>query len=111
MLSPNGCFKLVMQFDQDLVLYRVSDKKVLWSAGTKDKNTDVVCMNSDGNLVIYVKGGGGIWTSKTNGLTGASLTLKNDGNLVVSTDPTNSANIGWQTDTQYPCTGKVIYQS
>jgi hypothetical protein len=99
-----------MQVDGNLVLYRTSDNKALWSTGTKGKNTDVACMNSDGNLVVYVRNGGGIWFSKTNGYTGAILLVKNDGNLVVSAETAVGESIVWQTDTQGPCTGKDTYQ-
>jgi hypothetical protein len=99
-----------MQVDGNLVLYRTSDNKALWSTGTRGTIANVVCMTANGDLILYLNGGGGIWASKTIGYTGAILLVKNDGNLVVSAETDVGEMTVWQTDTQGPCIGKNTYQ-
>lgn len=40
-------------------------------------------MQSDGNLVLYVRGGGALWSSRTANHPGATAWMQGDGNLVV----------------------------
>jgi hypothetical protein len=40
-------------------------------------------MQSDGNLVLYSKGGGALWYTGTGGNPGAKLVLQDDGNMVI----------------------------
>jgi hypothetical protein len=42
-------------------------------------------MQSDGNLVVYTSGGTALWSTHTNGHTGAYALLQSDGNFVVYT--------------------------
>ena len=78
--SPNGYYKLILQEDGNLVLYRKG--KALWSSGTNGKDARKLVMQSDGNLVLYGNNGP-IWASNTSGNRGAFLMLQNDGNLVI----------------------------
>ncbi len=78
--SSNGHYKLILQEDGNLVLYRKG--KALWSSGTNGKNARKLVMQSDGNLVLYGNNGP-IWASNTSGNRGAFLMLQNDGNLVI----------------------------
>jgi hypothetical protein len=43
----------------------------------------ILIMQSDGNLVIYRSGSGAIWSSRTNGSSGASAIFQSDSNFVV----------------------------
>jgi hypothetical protein len=109
--SNNMQYMLVLQGDNNLVLYRVSDWHVLWASNT---NTPVpstgVCnacyaltlvMKSDGNLVLIshksVPFGTGnlVWQSNTSGNKGSTLVLQDDGNLVIYP----ATNATWKTDT------------
>jgi hypothetical protein len=62
-----------------------------------------------------VRNGGGIWSSNTGGQIGASLTLEDSGNLVVSTETDDGESkitvSVWQTYTKVPCIGKNNLQS
>jgi hypothetical protein len=83
LISPNGKYKLIMQTDGNLVLYRVYDNYALWSSGTAGQAVSRVIMQGDGNLVIYLTNGRPIWASRTQGNPGSHLRLQDDGNLVI----------------------------
>ncbi|KAG5675407.1 hypothetical protein PVAND_005315 [Polypedilum vanderplanki] len=51
--SSNGCFKLIMQTDGNLVIYRNSNGNALWSSKTARTCTNRICMQGDGNFVTY----------------------------------------------------------
>ena len=81
LVSCDGRFNLVMQSDNNLVLYYGST--ALWGSNTQFSGAAYAIMQTDGNFVLYGEGGGGIWSSNTAGYPGAYLALQNDGNLVV----------------------------
>jgi len=78
--SPDGTYRLVMQTDGNLVLYKAS--QALWSTGGSGAGSRAV-MQADGNLVVY-NGSTARWSSTTGGFDGSVLKLQDDGNLVVS---------------------------
>jgi surface antigen len=80
LLSPDGVYRLVMQGDGNLVLYKGSSD--LWSSGTQNNAGAYAVMQPDGNLVVYA-GGVAKWHSHTNGFDGAYLSLQNDSNLAI----------------------------
>ena len=80
--------RLVMQPDGNLVVYRNSDGKGIWSSGTYGHAGAYAYMQSDGNLVVYKSGGGPStggagWSTGTYGHSGAHAIMQNDGNFVV----------------------------
>ena len=77
--SYNGEYSLLQQTDGNLVLYR--GKTPLWSSKTTGSGVYTL-MQKDGNFVVY-QGTKPLWSSNTSGNAGASLTVQNDGNLVV----------------------------
>ncbi|MFC4912022.1 hypothetical protein [Actinomadura gamaensis] len=77
--SSNGRYKLVMQADGNLVVYRGSSS--IWSSHTWVKGSSAT-MRTDGDLVV-AKGSHRYWNSHTAGHKGAYLSLQNDGNAVV----------------------------
>ncbi len=82
--SDNHAYKLVMQGDCNLVLYRVSDSAVKWNSETAGKGSGCwTQMQSDGNLVVYKTGPAAVWNSGTAGKSGAYLDVKDDGTLAV----------------------------
>jgi surface antigen len=80
LFSPSHQYRLVMQGDGNLVLYKGS--KVKWSSGTQGHAGASAVMQGDGNLVIYWHGKA-IWSTETAHHNGASLDLQDDGNLVI----------------------------
>ena len=84
LLSGDGRFKLVMQGDGNLVIYKQG--AAIWTSNTNgvDCTPYKLAMQSDGNLVIYGKNRP-IWASDTNGQGSHpfSLVMQNDGNLVI----------------------------
>lgn len=81
-ISDNGQFKLIMQKDGNLVLYK--NDSSLWSSGTGDLDVEFCIMQSDGNLVLYLEGSGKpVWASGTQGNPGSFLVVQDDGNLVI----------------------------
>jgi hypothetical protein len=83
LISPNGKYKLIMQSDGNLVLYRVYDNYALWNSGTAGQAVSRVIMQDDGNLVIYLTNGRPIWSSRTQGNPGSHLRLQDDGSLAI----------------------------
>ena len=85
--SADGRFRLVLQSDGNLVLYRSGQP--LWASNTAGHPEvfDAV-MQGDGNLVIYNQCGRAMWASNTAGHPGAWFVVQNDGNAVIY-DPTS----------------------
>ena len=54
--SFNEKYKLLMQVDGNLVLYRMSDMQNLWETATRGSGAVQVVMQRDGNLVLYTDG-------------------------------------------------------
>lgn len=88
----NGKYRLVMQRDDNLVLYVLEDSKqrVLWASGTMDlaggTGTCSLVMQDDGNLVIlYGAGSAVLWMSNSRDREHLqySLHLRSDGRLVI----------------------------
>lgn len=84
LLSGDGRFKLVMQGDGNMVIYKQG--RPIWASNTMgvDCAPYKLAMQSDGNYVIYGKNRP-IWASNTNGkgIGPYILVMQNDGNLVV----------------------------
>ena len=79
--SCDGRFMLVMQGDENLVLYE--NGSALWQSDTVGSGARSLEMQTDGNLVLYAAHHQAVWSSRTNGNAGATLALQNDGNLVI----------------------------
>ncbi len=79
--SADGRYALLLQSDQNLVLYGPG-YHLLWSSKTNGKGADRAVMQGDGNFVLY-KGGTAVWATHTSGHGGSKLKLQNDGNLVI----------------------------
>lgn len=80
--SSNGQYKLILQADYNLVLYKTSNNQALWASNTQGMyGIQSVDFQSNGNIVLY--GGPGVWwdakvmTSSTN----FYWVLQDDGNL------------------------------
>lgn len=107
--SPNGNYTLVMQGDGNLVLYPKGGGAT-WAANTADseqKNGDggqVAVLQSDGNLQVIDAKNNVLWQSNTAATksepnAGATLSVQNDGNVVLyRTTAYNDLNI-WSTNT------------
>lgn len=93
LISPNGRFRLAMQKDGNLVIYKAG--KATWASGTGGKGATSLDMQRDGNLVIY-KNSKAMWSSKTNGKGGIRVDMQDDGNLVIFKDDGDSV---WASDT------------
>lgn len=81
--SSNGCFKLIMQGDGNLVIYRVSNGAAMWSSKSSRSCTNRVCMQNDGNFVAYDCHDKPTWKSGTSRNEGSSVVMQGDGNLVI----------------------------
>jgi len=82
--STDGRFKLILQYDGNLVLYY--GNSALWASCTNGKNSYGVVMQADGNLVISDINGKALWATGTccnPPHPNAYLALQNDGNLVI----------------------------
>ena len=82
--SADGRYKMTLQYDGNLVLYRAGRGGVaLWSSMTNGLPIEIAIMQSDGNLVLYDYSKTPRWASWTNGNPGAYLALQCDGNVVI----------------------------
>ena len=82
--SENGRYRLAMQSDGNLVLYRGS--QALYQSGTRDSSGAAkLAFQTDGNLVIYRSDGRVLKDYGINGRGGVLLTVRDDGVLRVST--------------------------
>ncbi|KAL7040795.1 hypothetical protein ACKWTF_000523 [Chironomus riparius] len=98
--SDNNCFSLELQFDGNLVLYRDYDARVLWRSNTQGSGANRLCMQSDGNLVIYTKDNQPKWSTQTQGKI-SWFKLQDDGIAVLLSKYQNGQNeILWSTRTQ-----------
>lgn len=80
-VSNNGSYKLVMQQDGNLVLYKGNTP--LWASNTDGVAVDFCIMQDDGNLVLYGFASNAVWASNTNGQPGSFLVVQDDGNVVI----------------------------
>lgn len=84
--SPNGGHCLIFQNEGNLVVYRPADGGFVWGlnqTGTDFTRNARVAMGTDGNLVAYAASGGSTWATGTQGNAGATLELRDSGEMVV----------------------------
>jgi hypothetical protein len=93
--STNGSYRLVLQYDGNLVAY--SPKGAIWATGTNGKNASELAMQGDGNLVLYSTNGAKLWATGTNGKGTSKLVIQGDGNLVVY----NASGPTWASGTEH----------
>jgi len=79
--TPDRKYRLILQYDGNLVLY--SENRALWHTRTYTKQSNYLIMQNDGNLVLYDKDSNALWNSKTRGSGYSRLSLQMDGNLVL----------------------------
>lgn len=79
--SENKVFRLLLQGDGNLVLYK--DNNPLWSTNSPTLPIEMCMMQGDGNLVLYSNENIPYWASQTAENPGAYLVLQNDGNLEI----------------------------
>ncbi|MBD2770160.1 hypothetical protein IC235_19915 [Hymenobacter sp. BT664] len=70
--SPNGQYRLVMQSDGNLVIYRLADLSARWSSRTAGTPGAFCTMQGDGNFVVYAPNG------RPRASTGARTGFRND---------------------------------
>ncbi len=82
LISSSGAFRLIMQDDGHLVVYRWGTP--LWGSAVYGHGRSTLRMQTDGNLVVYNGANQPVWASHTQHIgTGATLLMQDDGNLVV----------------------------
>ncbi len=82
LLSCDNRFRLVLQGDGNLVLYK-NGTQPLWATGTNGSSAHYAALQGDGNFVLYSTSLAALWNSGTPGNPGAILALQDDGNLVL----------------------------
>jgi hypothetical protein len=81
--STDGRFRLIMQTDGNLVLYK-NGTQAIWASNTSGRPYITKCvMQGDGNLVLYNDFNTAYWNSGTWQYAGAYATIQNDGNFVI----------------------------
>lgn len=94
--SPDGQYKLIMQPDGNLVVYKIENGKEtpIFASGTYVNPNGTpnpyglgvghrAVMQTDGNLVVYDQAGKALWASDTAGEKNAQFAIQNDGNIVI----------------------------
>jgi hypothetical protein len=99
--SGNGCFRLIMQNDGNLVIYRKSNDEPIWNSNTARSCTNRACMQRDGNFVTYDCQNIPTWASGTDHNEGSSIKIQDDGNLVIYA--WNSGRPIWASNTVTQC--------
>lgn len=79
-LSSNRCFKLQLQTDGNLVIYRRDNLGVLWNSYSERTNADRFCVHS--NALVLCKRENILWKVDQYLGTTFQLMLSNDGNLL-----------------------------
>ncbi|WP_448615632.1 zinc-dependent metalloprotease family protein [Modestobacter sp. URMC 112] len=84
LVSANGRWSLSL-YNQDLQVFSVADGTPKWHSNTEDYNAsgERVVMQTDGNLVVYTRDGGAVWSSRTWGNPGAYAVIRDDGHLAI----------------------------
>ncbi|MFH9723212.1 hypothetical protein ACH4M4_09595 [Streptomyces sp. NPDC017254] len=94
--SGDGYFRLIMQSDGNLVLYRVKysngDRKVCWASNTQYiGGGNYVTYQQDGNFVMYPRWSNtAVWHSNTYGGGGSTVDINKFGVLYVGTTQISS---------------------
>jgi len=94
LFSTNRVYELRLQADGNLVLYRTTDWRALWSSRTQGRSVSALFMQLDGNLVLY-DGGEAVWATRSYGPAISSLVLQDDGNVVIY----RQGPVAWNTHT------------
>ncbi len=84
--SGNGRYRLSVQGDGNLVLYRIQGSAAdpIWSTQTHDPQGAQLTMNKNGILSLVSRGGSVLWNSSKAPAVGTfHLEVQNDGNLVI----------------------------
>lgn len=82
--SPGGGARLIYQADGNVVVY--NSRGAIWHSGTEGASHGMLAMQGDGNLVLYDAGGQSIWSSGTNAVPGAYVSLDDAGAFRVVSD-------------------------
>ena len=110
LLSNNGCFRLIMQGDGNLVLYG-NTMKPMWNAASNGP-ADKAIMQNDGNFVVYKPNMEPVWAAHPpdrQGLTNFRLIVQDDGNTVIYANNGSQVKPIWFTGTpERNCDGSVI---
>ncbi|MGW4698598.1 hypothetical protein ACWEO1_40245, partial [Kitasatospora cineracea] len=76
--------RLAMEWNGDLVLYRLSDNSVMWHSNTAGNPNAFLKIQNDGNVLVYkADGTTSLWSTGTFWSGGAYFKAQDDGNLVV----------------------------
>jgi len=81
--SAGGRFRLTYQTDGNLVLYDDRDRVPLWATRTGGTSPGQAILQTDGNFVVYDRGGAAVWSSGTPDNPNAYLMVQDDGNVVI----------------------------
>ena len=63
MLSDNNKYWALFQQDGNLVIYRLSDMKVIWSAGSQGRNGKYALLKKDHSFAIYGPDYAPVWST------------------------------------------------
>ena len=107
--AKNGEYRLVMQHDGNLVLYRTKNTVALWHSRTNGNPGARAVMQGDGNVVVYSTDNRPLFNTGTQNHPGSRLEVQTDGNVVIY-NSTGSAvwNTGTAQSTSSPAAEAAI---
>ena len=98
--SPNKRFRLDMQSDGNLVLYKEPEHRPIWHTNTVGRGGFRANLQHDGNFVVYTESSVPIWNSRTQDIGENYLMMQDDGNLVIyHLDYYRIRHVQWSTGT------------
>lgn len=83
LVSGDGRFRFILQYDGNLVLYYHPTGTPIWATDTINPDINLLRMLSGGNLVLYDSNNTAWWLTYTYGYPGAYVIVQNDGNVVM----------------------------
>lgn len=87
LMSSNNQYRLSVQGDGNVVVYRISDNTPIWNKGGAGNGSYRLNIQNDGNLVQYNGANAAIWQTNTNNRVIPSgsyyIILGDDGNLII----------------------------
>ncbi len=83
LVAANGAYRALLQASGALTVTRLSDGATTWSSNSTATSPTLRVL-PDGNVAVVDGAGTHRWSSTTHGYPGSSLTLRDDGVLVVS---------------------------
>jgi hypothetical protein len=104
--SESGQYRLILQGDQNLVLYDTWDSWTpVFHSDTVSSGAIKAYMQDDGNFTLLTSMSISVWSTDTNGNAGAYMVVQNDGNVIIQSALLKSL---WMTGVPPPPSARAL---